>query len=78
MYRSIQSITMFCKLFALFALVAVALAAPKPAPAPAPQLLTYSTGLDYVYPGGAVPTFVSPYSAPLAYSALPGGAVYFR
>ncbi|XP_013190618.2 neuropeptide-like 3 [Amyelois transitella] len=74
---------MFAKIFALFALVAVALAAPNPkpapapAPAPAPQFLTYSAGLDYVYPGAAVPSVVSPYSAPLAYSAFPG-AVYYR
>ncbi|KAM3966152.1 uncharacterized protein ACR2FA_012453 [Aphomia sociella] len=68
---------MFAKIFALFALFAMALAVPKPAPAPAPQVLTYSGGVDYLYPG-AVPSVVSPYSAPLAYSGLPAGAVYYR
>ncbi|GBP35154.1 hypothetical protein EVAR_28353_1 [Eumeta japonica] len=64
---------MFAKIFALLVLVAVAFAAPKPAPAPAPapapqpQFLTYTSGLDYVYP--AAPAVVSPYASPLAYSA---------
>ncbi|KAL0822574.1 hypothetical protein ABMA28_004614 [Loxostege sticticalis] len=68
---------MFAKIFALFALLAVAFAAPKPAPAP--QVLTYSAGLDYVYPSGAyaAPAVVSPYAAaPLAYSALPNAYYY--
>ncbi|GBP35155.1 hypothetical protein EVAR_28354_1 [Eumeta japonica] len=61
------------KSFALLALVAVAFAAPKPAPAPAPapapqpQFLTYTSGLDYVYP--AAPAVLSPYTSPLTYSA---------
>lgn len=66
--------------FALFALLAVAFAAPNPKP----QLI-YSSGLDYVYPGAAVPSYVSPYSydyaaapvAPVAYSGV-GGVVYGR
>ncbi|RVE44657.1 hypothetical protein evm_010676 [Chilo suppressalis] len=68
---------MFAKIFALFALLAVAFAAPKPAPAPAPQVLAYSSGLDYVVPAGGA--YVSPYSAPLAYSAYSAyPAVYLR
>ncbi|KAG6442288.1 hypothetical protein O3G_MSEX002205 [Manduca sexta] len=55
---------------------------PKPAPEPAPQFLTYSSGLDYVYPSGVVRSVVSPYGAgpvPLAYSAVaPGAAVFVR
>lgn len=63
-------------------MLAVAFAAPNPAPgpapAPAPQYLTYSAGLDYVYPSG-VASVVSPYAAgPLTYSAAYPGAYYVR
>ncbi|CAG4950314.1 unnamed protein product [Colias eurytheme] len=61
---------MFYKLFALFALFAMAAAAPNPAPSP--QLITYTAGLDYLYPG-SVPSVISPYSAlsPYAYAGYP-------
>lgn len=60
-------------------MMAVALGAPKPAPAPepAPQVYTYTAGVDYVYPAG-LPSVVSPYSTPFAYSAPVPAAVYLR
>ncbi|CAK1556226.1 unnamed protein product [Leptosia nina] len=68
---------MFYRALGLLALIAGVLAAPKPDPAP--QLLTYTAGLDYVYPG-SVPSIISPYNAQYASLAYPGYPVdyYFR
>jgi hypothetical protein len=53
-------------------MLAVAFAAAKPNFAP--QVVAYSAGLNYAYPG--VPSVYSPYAAaPLAYSA---GTVFVR
>ncbi|CAH4028707.1 unnamed protein product [Pieris brassicae] len=62
---------MFYKLFVIVSMLAGALAAPKPAPSP--QYLTYTAGLDYLYPGN-VPSAISPYSSsfyPLSYGGYP-------
>lgn len=53
--------------FALFALLAVAFAAPNPKP----QVLTYSAGVDYVYPSGVVPSVYSTYNGAYPYAAVP-------
>ncbi|CAF4908574.1 unnamed protein product [Pieris macdunnoughi] len=58
---------MFYKLFIIVAMLAGALAAPSP------QYLTYTAGLDYIYPGN-VPSAISPYSSsfyPLSYGGYP-------
>ncbi|CAK1586219.1 unnamed protein product [Parnassius mnemosyne] len=66
---------MLTKIFGIFALLALAMAAPKPEPSP--QVISYTAGFDYVYPGSSA-AVISPYSVPYTYSALPYGTVYLR
>ncbi|CAB3251528.1 unnamed protein product [Arctia plantaginis] len=61
---------MFAKIFALFALLAVAFAAPNPKP----QVFAYTSGADYVYPSGIVPSVYSTYNGAYPYAAVPAFA----